>query len=88
MVEVDMSDDFTGLIPEGSVVLNVLRIVEYMVPSGEIFRHDLSYSSDGEDLDPGSASQLIAWAQAFNIFPMIAPMIHDYVYGDEEEGVE
>lgn len=81
-----MRDNFTGLIPDNAVVLNVLRVVEYMDADGDISVQDLSYTSDDSPITPSAAASLIAWANAFNLFPMIAPMIHDYVYeGDEED---
>lgn len=80
-----MPDDFTAHIPEDSIILNVLRVVEYMVPDGRIFKQDLSYSSDGEDLDTGKASELVMFASVVASFPLLADMLHDYVYGEEGE---
>lgn len=79
-----MYDDIAAHIPDDAVVLNVLRVVEYLTPDGQIYRQDLSFGGDGDDLDPSVMGGLIAWAQAFNLFPMLAPMIHDYVYGDDD----
>lgn len=75
-------------IPDKAVVLNILHIVEYLDPNGEIYKTDLSVGGDGRDLDIGKQLELIEWARSFAVSPLIAEMVHDYVFGDEdgEEG--
>lgn len=75
-------------IPAGAVVLNQLHVVEYLDPNGEIYKTDLSIGGDTRDLEMGKALELIEWARSFTVSPLIAEMVHDYVFGEEdgEEG--
>lgn len=83
-----MADDLTDFIPEGAVILNVLRVVEYLDEDGHLCQIDLSYGSDGEDIPTGKSLELIEWARHFAVYPMIVGMLHDYILdegGDDDE---
>jgi hypothetical protein len=81
-------EDLTDYIPADAVILNVLRIVEFMGADGEIYRQDLSCSSDGEDLSMGKSLELSEWARMFTVSPMLGELVHDYVFGEDEDGGE
>lgn len=77
-----MADEEYG-VPEGALVLNQLHIVEYIDTDGELYKMDLSYSRDGEDLSSGKYFELCEWARMMAMAPHLADMIHDHVYGEE-----
>ncbi len=72
-------------LPEGAVVLNVLHIVEYMAPDGQIYKQDFSTASDDGDLELGKSFELIEWARAFTTTSMLMEMVHDYCHCEDEE---
>lgn len=75
-------------LPEGVVILNELHIVEYMDPDGEIYKQDFSRSGDDGDLSAGKAFELAEWARAITIAPMVAELVHDFVFGEGDEDDE
>lgn len=84
-----MPDDFTDLIPENSVILNVVRVVEYMDEDGVIQKQDLSYGSDGEEVPVGKALELVEWCRAFTLsgmyMEMLTELIHDACSDEDED---
>ena len=78
------------ILPEGSILMNVLQVVEFMDESGEVWKMDLSQSLDGGEMALGKSLELIEWARALASSSMVADLVHDYVWGgdDEEEGIE
>ena len=84
-----MADNCSCGIPDNAVVLNTLNIVEYLDPEdGDIYKVDLSYGSDGDDLPTGKYLELAEWARMIASAPILADMIHDYVFGDDDDGNE
>ncbi|OMC55397.1 hypothetical protein A5747_13470 [Mycobacterium sp. IS-836] len=79
-----MRDDLTKLVPKSAVILNVIRVVEYMDADGVIHKDDFSYGGDGEDIEMGKALELIEWARAFTLSPTYLEMFHQFM--SEEEG--
>lgn len=82
-----MVDDFTDLIPENSVILNVVRVVEFMDEEGVIQKLDLSYGSDGEEVSVGKSLELIEWCRAFTLSGIYMEMLTEFIHDacDEEE---
>lgn len=80
-----MSNELTKLIPKEAVILNVVRVVEYLTPDGHIEKVDLSYASDGNDLDVGKSLELIEWARAFTLSSMYMEMIHEFISEPDDE---
>lgn len=72
-------------LPEGAVLLNELRIVEYFSSDGEIWKIDLSHTNDGDDLVMGKALELAEWAKTLTVAPMIAEMVHSYMQEADED---
>lgn len=84
-----MSDECTCGIPEDAIILNELRVVEYMDSAdGEIWKIDLSRGSDGEDLSMGKAFELAEWAKTLTIAPMIAEMVYGFINAEGDGEVE
>lgn len=74
-------------IPNNAVILNQLHIVEYInAEDGEIYKVDMSAAGDGGEIAMGKSLELAEWAKAFTISPMIAEIVHDFVYGDDDTG--
>lgn len=72
-------------LPKDAVILNELHIVEYMTDEGT-FWDDVSRAGDGDDLTFGKALELIERARAIQITPLIADVLHEYVFeGDDED---
>lgn len=78
-----MSDCSCG-IPDDAILMNVLHIAEYMDSAGEIYKVDLSHDSSGEELLLGKAMELCEWARAIHTAPLIADLVHDFVFGDDD----
>jgi len=76
-------------IPEGAVVLNVLHIVEYLDPKdGDLYKLDLSTGGDGDDLPISKYLELCEWGRMIAVAPIVADMVRDYVFGDDDDGNE
>lgn len=80
-----MADDLTKLIPKSAVILNVIRVVEYMDEDGVINKQDLSYGGDDNDLEVGKALELIEWCRAFTLSAMYMEMIHEFILDTDDE---
>ena len=80
-----MADDDEYGVPEGALVLNQLHIVEYIDTDGELYKMDLSYSRDGGDLSSGKYFELCEWARMMAAAPLLADMVRDHVYYEEDE---
>lgn len=73
-------------VPKSAIILNQLHIVEYFdVVDEEIYRMDLSSGSDGEDIAMGKQLELVEWARSFAVTPLIAELVHEYVFGESED---
>jgi hypothetical protein len=80
-----MADDEYGP-PPGAMVLNQLCVVEYIDPNdSEIYKMDLSHSRDGDDLETSKYFELAEWARMFATAPLLAELVHDHVYGEDED---
>lgn len=76
-------------VPEKAVILNQLNIVEFLDPDdGEIYKLDLSCGGDGEELATSKYFELAEWARMMATAPIIADLVHDYVFGEDEDGTE
>lgn len=71
-------------VPENAIVLNQLHIVEFLDPDGDIYKIDLSVGGDGEELPTSKYYELAEWARMMASAPIIADMVHDYVFGDDD----
>lgn len=77
LVSEDVLDDSELLIAE-------LRVIQALDADGNIHVYDVSQSSDGSDLEPAKALELIEWARAAVLAPMVYSMIQ--AFGEAVEG--
>lgn len=71
LVPEDVLDDSELLIAE-------LRIVQSLDADGNIHVYDCSQSSDGSDLEPAKALELLEWGRASVLAPMVYSMIQAF----------
>lgn len=76
-----MSDD--SAISESEIMVAELRIVQSMDAYGQIHVYDMSQSSDGTEIEPSKALELIEWARASILAPMVYGMMQ--AFGDSED---
>ena len=73
------------LINQSEILVAELRIVQSMDADGDIHVYDVSQSSDGSDLEPSKALELIEWARASVLAPMVYGMMQAFDDSEEEE---
>ena len=76
-----MSDD--PAVSESEIMVAELRIVQSMDSEGQIHVYDMSQSSDGTEIEPSKALELIEWARASILAPMVYGMMQ--AFGDAED---
>lgn len=82
--EVSVSDALS----DSEIMVAELRIVQSMDSDGSIHVYDVSQSNDGSDLEPSKALELIEWARASVLAPMVYGMIQAFAESVEDEGEE
>lgn len=82
-----MSDDCECGIPDNAIILSQLHIIEYIDPEdGSIFKIDLSCDGTGEnELSTAKYFEMIEWARMLAQAPILADMVRDYVYEEDED---
>lgn len=84
-----MSDCPECQVPENAVVLNRLHVIEYLDPEDSaVYKLDLSCDNTGEDLAPGKYFELAQWANLMASAPIIADMVGQYLFGEDEDGTD
>jgi hypothetical protein len=75
-----MSDD--AAVSENEIMVAEVRIVQSMDSEGQIHVYDMSQSSDGTEIEPSKALELIEWARA----SVLAPMVFGFMqaFGESE----
>ena len=76
-----MSDD--PAISESEIMVAELRIVQSMDSEGQIHVYDMSQSSDGTEIEPSKALELIEWGRASVLAPMVYGMMQ--AFGESED---
>jgi hypothetical protein len=76
-----MSDD--PAVSESEIMVAELRIVQSMDSEGQIHVYDMSQSSDGTEIEPSKALELIEWARASILAPMVYGMMQ--AFGESED---
>lgn len=79
----DMSDENT--ISEHEIMIAELRIVQSLDADGDIHVYDLSRSNDGTELEPSKQLELLEWARASVLAPMVYGMMQAWGESEEEE---
>lgn len=77
-VAVDEDDSAEAVIGDDEILLAELRIVQSLDSDGDLHVYDLSRSSDGQDLEPAKALELVEWARASVLAPMVYGLIKAY----------
>lgn len=72
------------LISQNEILVAELRIVQSMDADGDIHVYDVSQSSDGSDLEPSKALELIEWARASVLAPMVYGMMQAFELDEDE----
>lgn len=75
-----MSDD--PLISDNEIMVADLRIMQSVDADGQIHVYDLSQSCDGTELEPSKALELLEWARASVLAPMVYGMMQ--AFGEDE----
>ena len=75
-----MSDD-DSVLSQAEIMIAELRIVQSLDADGDIHVYDVSQSNDGSELEPAKALELIEWARASVLAPMVYAMMQ--AFGDD-----
>lgn len=78
-------DDSDSILSEQEIMVAELRIMQSLDKDGDIHVYDLSQSNDGSDLEPAKALELLEWARASVLAPMVYGMIQAYSQAEEED---
>jgi hypothetical protein len=70
-------------ISENEIMVAEVRIVQSMDAEGQIHVYDMSQSSDGTEIEPSKALELIEWARASVLAPMVFGLMQ--AYGESED---
>jgi hypothetical protein len=70
---------------DAEIMVAELRIVQSMDSDGSIHVYDVSQSNDGSELEPSKALELIEWARASVLAPMVYGMMQAFAAGEDDE---
>lgn len=70
-----MGEDVPPVVAEDEILIGQLNIVQSLDAQGDLHVYDLSRSSDGGELEPSKALELIEFARASILAPMVLSMI-------------
>jgi hypothetical protein len=76
-----MSDD---VVSDHEIMIAELRIVQSLDADGDIHVYDASQSNDGSEIEPAKALELIEWARASVLAPMVFQMMRAFEDSGEE----
>lgn len=83
------SEERSGIVPddyavsEDEILVAEVRIVQSLDADGDIHIYDLSRGSDGGDLEPAKQLELLEWARASVLAPMVYSMMQ--AFADDED---
>lgn len=77
-----VSDDYS--VSQDEILVAEVRIVQSLDADGDIHIYDLSRGSDGGDLEPAKQLELLEWARASVLAPMVYSMMQAFAEEDEE----
>lgn len=77
-----MSDEVDA-ISENEILIAELRIIQSMDSEGNIHVYDVSQSNDGSELEPAKQLELLEWARASVLAPMVYGMME--AFGEDED---
>lgn len=67
-----------SIVSDSELMVAELHIMQSMDKDGLIHVYDLSRSNDGSELEPSKALELLEWARASVLAPMVYQMIQAY----------
>lgn len=70
------------ILPEGSVLVSSLLVVEYMAPDGHLYTESEAYDTAGEELDFAKTLELLEFAKAKAVAPMLAQLVARFCMED------
>lgn len=79
-----MSDESGYAVSENEIMVAELRVMQSLDAEGDIHVYDLSRSSDGSELEPSKALELLEWARASVLAPMVYAMIQTLEVEEDE----
>lgn len=77
-----MSDE---VLDEQEILIAELRIVQSLDAEGNIHVYDVSQSNDGSEIEPSKALELIEWARASVLAPMVYSMMKNFSDQEDED---
>lgn len=78
-----MSDDYDSLMSDSEIMVAELHVMQTLDSDGQIHVYDLSQSNDGSELEPAKALELIEWARASVLAPMVYGMMQAFAEDEE-----
>lgn len=70
------------ILPPDSILVSDLRVVEFMASDGELFTECEAYDSAGEQLGLAKALELLEFARAKAVAPMLARQVARFCLED------
>lgn len=83
-----MDDSVDSVISDEEIMVADLHIMQSMDKDGLIHVYDLSRSNDGSELEPSKALELLEFARASVLAPMIMRFMQSYEECEECAGCE
>lgn len=73
------------MLPPDSVMVSNLLVVEYMAADGELYTESEAYDTAGEELDFAKTLELLEFAKAKAVAPMLAQLVARFYMEDSGE---
>lgn len=80
-----MSDEHESVVSENEIMVAELHIMQTLDADGDIHVYDLSQSNDGSELEPAKALELLEWARASVLAPMVYNMMQAFGESEAED---
>lgn len=78
-----MLDD-DEILGDDEIMVAELRIVQSLDQDGQIHVYDVSRSNDGGEIEPSKQLELLEWARASVLAPMVWGMMQAFAESDDE----
>lgn len=81
----DGSGSVSDGLDENEIMVAELRIMQTLDSEGQIHVYDCSQSNDGSELEPAKALELLEWARASVLAPMVWGMMNAFAVSEDED---
>lgn len=81
----DGSGSVSDGLDENEILVAELRIMQTLDSEGQIHVYDCSQSNDGSELEPAKALELLEWARASVLAPMVWGMMNAFAVSEDED---